>query len=74
MGDAELHVCDVCRIVDKDETVKLCQFCTSCKAWICDTCRSNPIRRTHAALGRTTAQVTNTVVTATRRVFNISKL
>lgn len=29
-------VCDVCRLVDGDLSTKLCTWCGTCKAWICD--------------------------------------
>jgi hypothetical protein len=27
--------CEVCRLVDGDERLKLCRYCTECDAWIC---------------------------------------
>jgi hypothetical protein len=31
----ELHICDVCRLVDGNTTLKECEYCEFCKAWIC---------------------------------------
>lgn len=33
--ELQLHVCDVCRLVDGDVTEKLCGFCGMCDSWIC---------------------------------------
>jgi hypothetical protein len=43
-------VCAVCRILDGDTTRKLCQFCSTCGAWICDADLGNLTRRAKAAL------------------------
>jgi len=42
-------VCDVCRLLDGDYSVKLCDFCRRCEAWICKACQRNPARRIKAA-------------------------
>ena len=30
-----MQVCEVCRILDNDEQLKECSYCSICKAWIC---------------------------------------
>ena len=30
-----MHVCDVCRLVNNDNTPKECVWCNFCHAWIC---------------------------------------
>lgn len=47
-------VCDVCRLVDNDLTIKWCEHCTACKAWICDPCRPRMERRAMAMYYRLT--------------------
>jgi hypothetical protein len=47
-----LQVCDVCRLVDGDLSVKLCDWCQSCKAWICQKDWNNWPRRSLAAIRR----------------------
>lgn len=44
--------CDVCRILDGDTSGKAVKFCPLCSAWMCDSCRANPIRRAQAAAMR----------------------
>lgn len=44
----EERVCDVCKLVDNDTTVKRCEYCTLCKSWICDPCRPRMERRAMA--------------------------
>ena len=31
----EFHVCEVCKRLDHDKTLKECIYCKLCKAWIC---------------------------------------
>jgi hypothetical protein len=35
MNTWEKQICDVCKFVDGDSTVKECYWCTTCSAWIC---------------------------------------
>lgn len=42
--------CRVCEIVDKDSSIKWVDYCSLCKAYICEPCWNNPIRRAKAAL------------------------
>lgn len=32
---SEIHVCDVCRVINNDITPKESVWCNRCKAWIC---------------------------------------
>jgi len=43
------HVCDVCRLLDFDLSVKLCFYCPACDAWICQADSENWARRGRAA-------------------------
>lgn len=36
MPQGEYHICDVCRLLDRDLRVKLCFYCPVCDAWICE--------------------------------------
>ncbi len=45
----ELRTCDVCVILNNDQTLKVCAFCSLCQAWMCRLCRINPRRRMIAA-------------------------
>ena len=47
---SSLQTCEVCRRLDHDSSLKPCKFCSICKAWICDYCRGNVIRRARAML------------------------
>lgn len=33
--EMEPHVCDVCRLLDSDISIKLCGYCGMCDAYIC---------------------------------------
>lgn len=44
----EMHVCDVCKLVDGDEQPKLSAFCSVCSAWICKACYPQVTRRAEA--------------------------
>lgn len=44
-----MDVCEVHRLVDGDTTIRLVKWCELCKAFICDDCRPNPIKRAKAA-------------------------
>jgi hypothetical protein len=46
----EFRACDCCRILDGDETPKVCGFCSTCQAWLCAFCRNNWMRRVRAAM------------------------
>jgi len=43
------HICDVCFLVDGDETTKPCSYCSFCDAWLCERCRPDLRRRALAA-------------------------
>jgi hypothetical protein len=45
------RVCDCCFILEGDQRLKWCLYCGICRAWLCDHCRSNWMRRWQAALG-----------------------
>ena len=45
-------VCDVCRLVDGDQSIKLCSWCSLCGAWICQQCSPDAIRRATAMMRR----------------------
>jgi len=42
-------VCDVCRLLDGDYSVKFCTWCLRCQAWICQADEHRPDRRLRAA-------------------------
>lgn len=48
MVKPQLHICDVCKLIDKDETLKFCTFCPVCNAWICTKDRNRLDRRAQA--------------------------
>lgn len=35
VNSTEIRVCDVCRLLEFDESAKLCVYCNLCDAWIC---------------------------------------
>lgn len=41
--------CDVCLILDGDQSNKRCFYCSLCDKYICDACRPNLVRRADAA-------------------------
>lgn len=44
--------CDVCVLVDGDHTPKAVHYCSTCDAFICDTCTPNLARRGYAMVKR----------------------
>jgi len=44
-----LKPCRVCELLDKDNGEKLCTYCETCKAYICESDYNNWDRRTVAA-------------------------
>ena len=47
-----LNVCDVCRLIDNDETPKACAYCSLCDSYICQRDQSDWWRRGKAFLKR----------------------
>jgi hypothetical protein len=47
-----LAVCEVCRLVDGDRSVKECSWCQTCRAWICTRDLSQWGRRALAMIRR----------------------
>jgi hypothetical protein len=45
-----LHQCDVCMILDGDDAAKLCFYCPTCDAWICQKDQNEWGRRMRAAM------------------------
>ena len=45
----QIGVCDVCLLVDGDDSAKTVSFCSFCQSWICQRCSQNPIKRARAA-------------------------
>lgn len=46
----EMHVCDVCRLLDQDNRQKLSMYCKFCDSWMCQADFGNWGRRAAAAL------------------------
>jgi hypothetical protein len=46
------QICDVCRLLDGDTTLKDCGYCGLCDSWICTEDRTNWLRRARAAVKR----------------------
>jgi len=44
-----LHVCDVCLLLDGDDSEKPCFYCPACNAFICQADEHQWIRRARAA-------------------------
>jgi len=44
------QVCEVCQILDEDESLKPCTYCHFCKAYVCDKDLRNWTRRSEAAV------------------------
>jgi hypothetical protein len=44
----QFRPCDVCVILDNDQTIKECAYCGLCDKWICAVCRPNMLRRAEA--------------------------
>lgn len=51
-ADEKQGVCDVCRLLDGDRSIKAVRYCGGCDANLCAACARNPIRRARAALKR----------------------
>ena len=49
---SQIHICDVCRLLDFDVSKKLCSYCGLCDAFICEKDSSNWGRRLLAAAKR----------------------
>lgn len=45
----KIGVCEVCRRLDGDLTKKAVEYCSTCRADICDRCRNDWTRRLKAA-------------------------
>lgn len=56
MKDWQPGVCDVCDILDQDKSEKRVYYCSFCRAWICETCMLDPIRRARAFYIRATQE------------------
>jgi hypothetical protein len=52
ISSSQIHICDVCRLLDYDTTKKLCGYCGMCDAWICTEDQSKWGRRLLAAAKR----------------------
>jgi len=46
------QICEVCELLDKDRSQKICYFCSLCKVWMCLPCLNNPVRRIQAVIRR----------------------
>lgn len=44
-----MDVCEVHRLVHGDTTIRLVKWCELCKAFVCDDCRPNILKRATAA-------------------------
>lgn len=51
-GEWHVQVCDVCRLLDGDTSLKYCFYCPACDAWICEDDASNWGRRARASAAR----------------------
>jgi hypothetical protein len=49
---AQLHLCDVCFLLDGDSFEKRSIYCSGCNAWICEADLWNGPRRAKAMLKR----------------------
>jgi len=45
-----MAVCDVCRILDGDHSLKMCEWCGICQSWICAADLPNLKRRAQAMM------------------------
>jgi len=45
----QVGVCEVCARTRGDYSYKPVEYCSTCKAWMCDSCRRNWFRRGWAA-------------------------
>lgn len=48
--DGTMNICEVCKYLDGDESLKLCRYCRFCDAWICIPDIPDYARRGKAAL------------------------
>jgi hypothetical protein len=48
----QIQVCDVCKLLDNDLTLKECYYCGTCKAWICRSDQTALGRRARAMIKR----------------------
>jgi hypothetical protein len=48
MSAMVMHECTCCKLVDGDTSLKPCDFCGRCNAWICRACRFDFIKRARA--------------------------
>lgn len=44
-----MNTCDVCFLIDGDQTLKPCTYCPKCDAFLCERCQVDPVRRFRAA-------------------------
>lgn len=42
-------ICRVCEILNQDQSLKTCKWCSLCKAFLCETCIKDWSRRAKAA-------------------------
>lgn len=47
-NQAQIGICDVHRLVDKDLRVREVQYCGMCDAWMCEECWGNLPKRAYA--------------------------
>lgn len=52
LSGGQFHICDVCRLLDYDASIKFCGYCPICDAWICQPDQNNWVRRLQAAAKR----------------------
>ena len=50
MPGTQIGVCEVCMLLDGNDSAKAVTFCGFCQAWICEWCSRNPARRARAAM------------------------
>ena len=48
----EWQICEVCYLLDGDNSTKPCYYCSDCQAWICQSDLSNWTRRARAMFER----------------------
>lgn len=44
-----MHICDVCRLLNGDTSLKVCFYCPLCDSWICEADANDWGRRAQAA-------------------------
>lgn len=47
--EPQLQICEVCRRLDRDYSLKQCTYCNFCHAWICENDLHDWFRRFRAA-------------------------